>query len=225
MIARLGEHDLDEASERYIHEDYDIRRVLRHEKYSEEKVLHDIALLELARPVTFRRHIVPICLPEKGASFVGAIASVSGWGRSRLIQETFPSVLRKVDIQVIANEACSSWYGYFWRPIGNIHHTWLCAGFRMGGRDACQGDSGGPLVTVKNGRAQVIGLVSFGFGCALPLSPGIYTNVSNYVDWINERINPAPKPGISSPELRTIELEELSSASPISAKKPGAGHS
>ena len=49
------------------------------------------------------------------------------------------------------------------------------------GKDACQGDSGGPLVTVKINEATseansyVIGVVSWGSGCADKRHPGGYS--------------------------------------------------
>ena len=63
----------------------------------------------------------------------------------------------------------------------------LCAGYEeTGGKDSCQGDSGGPLVD-KETKEQ-IGVVSFGQGCAEPGYPGVYTQVSYFIDWINETI-------------------------------------
>lgn len=64
----------------------------------------------------------------------------------------------------------------------------LCAGHMSGGRDTCQGDSGGPLAQRSNGQYVLIGITSFGRGCARANTPGVYTRVSNYVDWIQEKM-------------------------------------
>lgn len=43
-----------------------------------------------------------------------------------------------------------------------------------------QGDSGGPAVF----RGTAFGVVSFARGCALPLSPTVFTNIASLRDWI-----------------------------------------
>ena len=52
--------------------------------------------------------------------------------------------------------------------------------------DTCQGDSGGPLVCENSVTSAYVlhGVTSFGFGCANPMSPGVYTRVTEYVDWL-----------------------------------------
>ena len=60
----------------------------------------------------------------------------------------------------------------------------FCAGLREGGKDSCQGDSGGPVVSRVTGTNQLVGVVSFGDGCARRLKYGVYTRVSQISQWI-----------------------------------------
>ncbi|XP_020805941.1 trypsin alpha-3-like [Drosophila serrata] len=53
---------------------------------------------------------------------------------------------------------------------------------RCNRKRCCQGDSGGPLVDIKSG--QLIGIVSWGYGCADSNYPGIYADVAFFKDWI-----------------------------------------
>merc|ERR1719158_1515832 len=88
-----------------------------------------------------------------------------------------PTVLMEVDVTVTTNEVCNNVYG----GINDLH---ICA--MDPGKDSCQGDSGGPLVVKENDRWTVIGVVSFGSGCALPDVPGVYARVTQRFDWIKE---------------------------------------
>ena len=51
-----------------------------------------------------------------------------------------------------------------------------------------QGDSGGPISCGVNGRYYVMGAASWvASGCTTPGYPSVYTRVSKYLDWINEK--------------------------------------
>lgn len=132
----------------------------------------DFAVLRLDRSVRYR----PVDLPAQGDdSFyaAGTAATVLGWGRTAEGGNR-SEVLRKATVPVISDSDCSADYGIY-DPAGMV-----CAGYPRGGIDACQGDSGGPLVVGDT----LIGLVSWGEGCAQPAKPGVYTRIAVYSDAI-----------------------------------------
>ncbi|XP_062138148.1 trypsin alpha-3 [Drosophila sulfurigaster albostrigata] len=106
---------------------------------------------------------------------VGATCLVAGWGRTE--ENSLSNVLLMANVSTIRHQTCGSIYGNGLLP------GMLCAGRLQGGTDSCQGDSGGPLVH----EGRIIGVVSWGFGCAEPGLPGVYTDVHYYRQWIEER--------------------------------------
>ena len=56
--------------------------------------------------------------------------------------------------------------------------------------DSCQGDSGGPLFGNygKNRSPVLMGITSWGVGCAWDGFPGVYTKIGNYLNWIKKNI-------------------------------------
>ena len=87
-----------------------------------------------------------------------------------------------------------------------------------GGKDSCQGDSGGPLVTKGAGvdtGYSLIGIVSWGYGCAAPNLYGVYAEFSQFLPWVAEKFN-LTAPGATTGE----EPVFLSSSSSISAASP-----
>jgi trypsin len=99
----------------------------------------------------------------------GSLAVVSGWGRL-ISGGIFPSQLQAVEVYITSRAACNSAYVDY----GGITANMICAGVSGGGKDSCQGDSGGPLFA----GGQLVGIVSWGVGCAEAEYPGVYSNVA-----------------------------------------------
>ena len=110
---------------------------------------------------------------------------MTGWGRTKEGDEKPASeVLQKGEVPYIENATCNAKDAY----DGKIKPGMMCAGYRDGGVDSCQGDSGGPLVLRGQDGPVLVGVVSWGEGCARKLRYGIYTRVTAYSDWIAKTI-------------------------------------
>ncbi|GAA1597765.1 serine protease [Kribbella hippodromi] len=145
-----------------------ISKVWVHPKYNTKDNRYDFAVLTLAKPFVG----VPVLPLETRtrADRAGVVPTVYGWGDT---QGTGPDeTLQKAAVPDLGDSICTANQGYV--ANGYAAATNICAGYVDGGIDACQGDSGGPLVL--NGR--LLGVVSWGQGCAQPGKPGVYAEVA-----------------------------------------------
>lgn len=169
-----------------------IAKVTPHSSYSACSYSHnnyDIAILKTATPMSWvltsdgNGSVNRVCLPYPGESYrAGENVTVSGWGVLESNEGSISNVLNAVQVPIVSYEECRLAYG------SRVNKDHVCAGERQGGKDSCQGDSGGPLVRQINGRTELVGIVSFGYGCAQAGSPGVYTKVSSYIDWIQRHL-------------------------------------
>ncbi|XP_055991088.1 serine protease 27 [Sorex fumeus] len=170
-----------------------VRQVQSHPLYQGMASSADVALVQLETPVTFTRHILPVCLPQPSVVFgVGMSCWVTGWGSpSEQDRLPAPRVLQKLAVPLIDAHSCNELYsrdaqaGFQPRTI---QKDMLCAGFAEGKKDACKGDSGGPLVCLVGQTWLQAGVISWGEGCARRNRPGVYIRVTSHHDWIHRII-------------------------------------
>ena len=133
---------------------------------------------------------------------------VMGWGATSVSGLTYGDFLLQAEVDYVTNEQCSSDYD----PIDYLIVTddMMCA--RGDGKGFCYGDSGGPLI-LDNGNSDpvLVGVTSFGAGCAHPDYPGVYARVSYFADWIKKQIECArkgafcPCSGSDNPEYLMVQ--------------------
>merc|ERR1719402_410 len=167
----VGEHRTDDSTFTRV----PLSAITDHPDYNSGTMDNDYSILTLAEPVVFSATIAPACLPSTNSDFAGVLATVSGWG-TLSSGGNQPTVLNEVDVTVQSNAECNSAYG------SGITDNMICAA--DAGKDSCQGDSGGPLVAQENDKYTLIGVVSWGYGCAMPQYPGVYARVTEKMDWI-----------------------------------------
>jgi secreted trypsin-like serine protease len=153
---------------------FGVRAVSVHPKFGEQSLHYDAALLILDQAVA------GVATPPLASASprAGTAVAAAGWGTTREHAATVPAHLRSVALAVAPTRACrrgNSGLVEYFSP------SMLCAG--NPGRDTCSGDSGGPLVTTGSGRPLLIGITSFGDGCARAGHPGVYTRVSAIRAW------------------------------------------
>lgn len=162
---------------------YKVKRIVQHKQYNGRIVDFDYSLLELVDSIQFSESAQPITLPDDQDHVKdNQTCLVTGWGDTKSFERN--DRLRGAEVPIVNQEKCSKAY----RRYGGVTSRMLCAGFDKGGKDACQGDSGGPLVAInsKTNSPVLVGVVSWGYGCAQPSYPGVYSRVQVARSWIRD---------------------------------------
>jgi secreted trypsin-like serine protease len=172
-----------------------IREVTVHPQYrSASSSGNDVAVIQLDAP--WDGAISRISPSAKADPGNDKMVMVAGFGaqkergnavsHTRADGEVFNAAsdqLFEVGLPTISERLCKATY-----PGTAIGNGQICAGYREGEKDSCQGDSGGPMVAFdRNGCAYLVGVVSWGKGCAEKDAYGVYTRISAYKDWLRQQ--------------------------------------
>lgn len=167
-------------------ERHKVERIIINKQYDRNSQDYDVALVMLSQPLAIGPNVQAIA-PLSGteeAALGNSELFVTGWGVTQQGGSTVLT-LREVAVPLISTKECNDPLAY----NGGVTERMLCAGLAQGGKDSCQGDSGGPLATARTGTAaRLVGVVSWGEGCAKPGKPGVYSRVSQLTGWIESCI-------------------------------------
>ncbi|KAG9479580.1 hypothetical protein GDO78_011545 [Eleutherodactylus coqui] len=158
-----------------------VKTIILHPRYNRAVVDYDISIVELNEDIVETSYVRPVCLPSKGQLVEpDTYCYITGWGH---MGNKMPFKLQEGEVRIISLEHCRTYFD-------TITSRMLCAGYESGTVDSCMGDSGGPLVCERpTGQWTLYGLTSWGSVCfSKVLGPGVYSNVSHFVDWIERQI-------------------------------------
>jgi secreted trypsin-like serine protease len=142
--------------------------------FDDSTLENDIGYLVLESPSG--QETIDIAGADEGAVWApDVVVEISGWG-STVSGGNTVDTLRAASVPIVSDSSCGSIlvYGSEFDPVSMV-----CAGYMSGGVDTCQGDSGGPLESpLAGGGYRLVGITSWGIGCALPNKPGVYTRIA-----------------------------------------------
>ncbi len=188
-----------------------IKQRLVHPKYNSSNFDNDIALLELAQLIDFAacgQHCKPIAWinarDESLYTLFGVKAWVHGWGvirdckqdiaacseQEKTFEALYPSKLQQAQLKVSYCLAQGSSHN-----PQQITPSMMCAESmnEQNRSDTCEGDSGSGLIIYNNFFEPVLlGLTSWGNGCAQQGYAGVYTRLAVFDDWLKSVIYPVP---------------------------------
>lgn len=173
------------SSELYNTKKYEVESITIHPEYNHTTFSSDISILKLKYSLEINNSTVQIIELNKNLNMVqelknGTGALVTGWGKTEFVS-IYSNILHGVEVKIVARDTCQRIYD---RVNIKITEDMLCAWDNK--KDSCTGDSGGPLAI--NNATLLIGIVSWGMQCADPVYPGVYSNVTHSISFINSII-------------------------------------
>jgi secreted trypsin-like serine protease len=159
-------------------DEHPVQDVSYHPAFNVETFQNDVGYLVLSTPVELTPAVQTIDLAGDDEAAVWApdtLVDISGWGRTSEGGAAADD-LQAASVPIVADSTCgvAIIYGDGFDPA-----TMVCAGYMEGGVDTCNGDSGGPLESaLEGGGYRLVGITSWGSGCAEPAAPGVYTRIA-----------------------------------------------
>ncbi|MBP7967427.1 serine protease [Candidatus Woesebacteria bacterium] len=199
-----------------------VDRVIVHEGFDDVTNDNDLALMHLSTPAIPNEFVQPVAPIEANAVVPdGTLGTIIGWGETG---HGVSNVLMKAQVPTVNQQACVA----AMKDANTVvTANMLCAGYYEGLIDSCYGDSGGPLlIPMPDGSYRLLGITSWGIGCAIPKFYGVYTRVQNYIDWINAQIGfvlpvPTPGPAVSpTPTVTGTPPTVVPSPTPVATPTP-----
>ncbi|CAH2099059.1 unnamed protein product [Euphydryas editha] len=166
-----------------------VSQIVVHDSYNTPIRSNDVAVMTLSTSVRLSASVALAVLPVQGAVVPDNVPVVIiGWGRTNASLAQGSEELNEVQVYSVPLNTCRERYQFLESYTDQsfpVTDNMICAGLlNIGGKDACQGDSGGPALY----RGVVVGITSWGWGCAQALFPGVNTRVSSYTSWINSTV-------------------------------------
>jgi trypsin len=137
---------------------------------------NDIAYLVLAAPYP-GASTIDIAGPDEAELWdADSPEEITGWGATAEsgAGSGGSNTLQTATVPILPDETCADDYDVYFSA-----DSMVCAGYPEGGIDTCFGDSGGPMqAPLEDGGYRLVGVTSWGDGCARPDAPGVYTRVA-----------------------------------------------
>ncbi|GLV43596.1 Serine Protease Immune Response Integrator [Carabus blaptoides fortunei] len=192
--ARLGDLNLTSSTDDASPVNYKIIERIPHPNYTGPATYNDIALVKLARIVTYNIYVRPACLYTQRRIEENTKLVATGWGLIDIRNTS--DHLQKVTLDLFTHEECVNHFNSLANKRklkdGILEEQQFCAGGKSAPRDTCKGDSGGPLQIFNpdDRKYYIVGITSFGKGCGLANVPSVYTRVSHFLPWMESIVWP-----------------------------------
>ena len=202
-----------------------VQQTLVHDKYNDYRNVNDIAILRLSHCVDTSLYPPAIPASPTNSQHVtnGDMLELYGFGRfgENLGQSGDTKQLQRAELPYISNGKCQNYFG------SKIQYGMFSTGYpETGGVDACQGDSGSGIMAPSTNQGDpdiIMGVVSWGVGCARKGFPGVYADLASYYDWIKEQVCDDPELDSSitwcseleaQPDILELRIDDCSNSNP-----------